>query len=507
MIKIRSLSCFALAGALFLTAGVAMAQHDVGGGSTTGAATGGDSNSRGTTAVKRVRTTPSTARRPRPPVKRGITAEQYNQQGDELFEAKQYDDALELYLKAVQLKPIALAYYHIGWIYNDREDYDQAVTALQQSVRLEPSDAVVLNELGYAYRSLKRYDEAIAAYRRAISVKSDYATPYYQIGWIYNDQAQYAQAIEPLRRAAALRADYAEANEELGYACFKLNRSQEAIAAYQNAVQIKPDYGPAYLGLGDTYFYQTKQYALAAEAYQQGVRYKDDNPTAFYNLAWCYNELGRNAQAMAAAKRAIALQAAYPEAFVELGFANRRVGEAQQNPAQAQRLFNEAVNNYREAIRLKPGYGDAYTGLGDVYYGDLKQYQEAVAAYEQSIRISPNNSRVRYNLGYSYNDLERYAEAANHLREAIQLKPEYVEAHSELGFAYLKLGRLPAAVETLRTAIRLKGNYATAHYYMGLVHIAQRNRVGAQAEYAILQRLDPKLAQKLFDASPPNMRN
>jgi Tfp pilus assembly protein PilF len=87
------------------------------------------------------------------------------------------------------------------------------------------------------------------------------------------------------------------------------------------------------------------------------------------------------------------------------------------------------------------------------------------------------------------------------------LKPEYVEAHTELGFAYLKSGRLPAAVETLRAAIRLKGDYATAHYYMGLVHVAQRNKVGAQAEYAILQRLDPKLAQKLFDASPPNMRN
>ena len=507
MIKIRPLSFVALAGALFLTAGTALAQHDVGGGSTTGAATGGESNSRGSTAVKRARTTPSTARRPKPPVKRGITAEQYNQQGDEQFEAKQYDDALDLYLKAVQLKPIALAYYHIGWIYNDKEDYDQAIPALQQSVRLEPNDAVVLNELGYAYRNLKRYSEALDVYRRAIAVKRDYATPYFEMGWIYNVQGQYGEAIGPLRQATALRADYAEANEALGYAYFKLNRSQEAIAAYQNAVQMKPEYGLAYLGLGDTYFYQTKQYPLAVEAYRQGVRYKDDVPTAFYNLAWCYNELGRYAEAAAAAKRAIALQAAYPEAFVELGFANYKVGEAQQNPTQAQRLFNEAVNSFREAIRLKPGYGDAYTGLGDVYYSDLKQYQEAVAAYEQSIRISPNNSRVRYNLGFSYNDLERYGEAANHLREAIQLKPEYFEAHTELGFAYLKLGRLPAAVETLRTAIRLKGNYATAHYYMGLVHIAQRNKVGAQSEYAILQRLDPKLAQKLFEAAPPNMRN
>ena len=140
-------------------------------------------------------------------------------------------------------------------------------------------------------------------------------------------------------------------------------------------------------------------------------------------------------------------------------------------------------------------------------YSDLKQYPEAIAAYEQSIRISPNNVGVRYRLGWAYNDQERYAEAATHLAVAVQLKPEAYDAHSELGFAYYKLGRLPAAVETLRTAIRLKGDYATAHYYMGLVHIAQKNKQGAQAEYVILQRLDRDLAQKLFNAAPPNMKN
>ena len=63
------------------------------------------------------------------------------------------------------------------------------------------------------------------------------------------------------------------------------------------------------------------------------------------------------------------------------------------------------------------------------------------------------------------------------------------------------------AAESLRTAIRLKGDYALAHYYLGLVHIAQKNKQGAQAEFVILQRLDQPLAKKLFDAAPPSMRN
>src|SRR5438874_7596828 len=117
----RCLSLLALAAMLSLTA---VAQHDTGsgGGATSGAATsGGESTSRA--PVKRTTTRrPATVRKTPAPVRRGITAEQYNKQGDDFFEAKEYDDALEAYTRAVQLKPIASAYYHMGWIYNDRED-------------------------------------------------------------------------------------------------------------------------------------------------------------------------------------------------------------------------------------------------------------------------------------------------------------------------------------------------------------------------------------------------
>src|SRR6266567_2425703 len=169
MMTFRSPWRVALTGAIFLSASSAFAQHDVavGGGTTKDVATS-ESTSRGSGGTRRTPARASAAaRKPRAPVRRGTTAEQYNQQGDSLFEAKQYDDALEAYEKAVQLKPIASAYYHIGWIYNDRDDYDQALTALQQAVRYNANDSSSFYELGYAYSKLKRYDEALAAYRRS----------------------------------------------------------------------------------------------------------------------------------------------------------------------------------------------------------------------------------------------------------------------------------------------------------------------------------------------------
>src|SRR5262249_2187490 len=160
---IQSLSRLALAGALFFTAGAVMAQHDMGGGGTTsGSAVSTGSSSRSTTTVRRPPPRRTTPRTTTTPVRRGITAEQYNALGDEAFKAQQYDDALEAYQKAVAMKPIASAYYHIGWIQNDREDFDEALVSLQQAVTLNPNIEIAYNELGYTYRNLKRYPEAVA---------------------------------------------------------------------------------------------------------------------------------------------------------------------------------------------------------------------------------------------------------------------------------------------------------------------------------------------------------
>jgi len=57
---------------------------------------------------------------------------------------------------------------------------------------------------------------------------------------------------------------------------------------------------------------------------------------------------------------------------------------------------NEAIPAYQQAISQKPGYGIAYTGLGIHILNEA--IRPALTPYEQAIRISPNNARVRYNL-------------------------------------------------------------------------------------------------------------
>src|SRR5262249_44476733 len=107
---------------------VVFAQHDsggvTGGGMIGGSTTRTSTKPAGTTTAPRKRPTPATTTKPTPARTtsdtKTPTADFYYQQGETLYNAKKYKDALESYLKATQINPsMASALYRIGWIYND----------------------------------------------------------------------------------------------------------------------------------------------------------------------------------------------------------------------------------------------------------------------------------------------------------------------------------------------------------------------------------------------------
>jgi hypothetical protein len=78
------------------------------------------------------------------------------------------------------------------------------------------------------------------------------------------------------------------------------------------------------------------------------------------------------------------------------------------------------VGALREAIRLEPELHEAYTLLGvsliDVAVGagedvDATPYQEAIAAFPETIRLNPVEPRPYGHLGEVLNIVERHAEA------------------------------------------------------------------------------------------------
>ncbi|MCK5419064.1 MAG: tetratricopeptide repeat protein, partial [Desulfobacterales bacterium] len=69
------------------------------------------------------------------------------------------------------------------------------------------------------------------------------------------------------------------------------------------------------------------------------------------------------------------------------------------------KLYQEAIKDFSQSIRMKPGYAEAFNNRGNAYY-ELDQYEKARADFDQSIKIKPKYSKAHMNRGLVYFQME-----------------------------------------------------------------------------------------------------
>lgn len=107
------------------------------------------------------------------------------------------------------------------------------------------------------------------------------------------------------------------------------------------------------------------------------------------------------------------------EAGPQAEAARHRVAELR---GEAKKLELTAMQSYREAIELNPGYADAHSNLGKALMrlGDLAG---AVEHISRSVEIEPANPHFRFNLGVALANAGRLQEAEASLSEASRALP------------------------------------------------------------------------------------
>ena len=71
---------------------------------------------------------------------------------------------------------------------------------------------------------------------------------------------------------------------------------------------------------------------------------------------------------------------------------------------------------------------------------------------------------------------------------------------SQAGYALKSLKDYPAAIRQLEQAVRLKPTDTQAHFFLGQLHLYNRDRPSALAQYRTITSLDAEMANKLYAA-------
>ncbi|MCC6678383.1 MAG: tetratricopeptide repeat protein [Phycisphaerales bacterium] len=153
----------------------------------------------------------------------------------------------------------------------------------------------------------------------------------------------------------------------------------------------------------------------------------------------------------------------------------------------------EAIGYYRTAFALKPLAG-VCTDLGFALKA-AGQIDEAIARYEQAIRLNPNHALAHLNLGVALKAKGNADQALASFRRAVQADPSFAQAHNNLANALKASGDVAGAIEHYEHAARLGPTLAEPHYNLGLLFSNQGRNEEAIAQYEEALRLVPTLYQ------------
>lgn len=124
-------------------------------------------------------------------------------------------------------------------------------------------------------------------------------------------------------------------------------------------------------------------------------------------------EAGQLEGAIEAFRYALALDPGYVDAYNKLGIAYARKG-----------LMNRAIEEFRQAIALKPAQADAHNNLANAFLAEGLPDQ-AIEEYLRALQINPDSAESHYNLALAYKEKGSLDDAITHLEAAARLNPGY----------------------------------------------------------------------------------
>jgi len=184
--------------------------------------------------------------------------------------------------------------------------------------------------------------------------------------------------------------------------------------------------------------------------YQHAIDVVPENYLARFNLASALEARGRSDEAVEQLREAVRIRPYYVPARAELGQLLASQGH-----------LNEALRELQIAVNQRPGDAVAHFRMGSVL-GTLGRADDAAAEFSQAVRLQPENADAHFNLGIALAQEDKVQEAAREFRATIRLRPDDADAHFNLGIALARLGQIDESIAQFSEALRIKPGFVEA---------------------------------------------
>ncbi|GAC1438971.1 MAG: hypothetical protein NVS1B11_35970 [Terriglobales bacterium] len=391
-------------------------------------------------------------------------------------------------------------YMRLGQVQLDAGHFEQAMAALQQSLKLSPREestpgAALIHELlGKGFEGMGRRSEAEGELARAKQIHDQIhsvpghakdaqpssesygqqelrsvllqvprtSTPlsgdekqyvkqlsellgqsYDSWGVIDARSGRYASASDEFAQAAHWNPEIQGLDKKWGLAAFRANKYDEAIPPLDRQTRRTPNDLVLRETLGICYF-MTDKFSQASNVFLPVLDKMSSNPGVLYAAGVSLARNGHSRDASKLFSRMLQDNPNVPEVHMLLGEAHSDLAE-----------YPDALGEFARALELDPKLAEAhyYTGIVRFKQG---QMDEAAQEFQTELDLHPGSSNAMYQLAVVRLEQQRPDETISLLTGVLTRSPNNSDARYQMGKAMLEKGDLKGAIANLEAAVHVQ---------------------------------------------------
>ena len=312
-----------------------------------------------------------------------------------------------------------------------------AALAQAEASRARRSEA--FGKLGLIYQAYGFDSAALGCYANASRLDPQSFRWSYYAGYLDQESGDAERAERNYRHALTLRPNSSPALLRLGNLELTLDHPDAAKQYFTKAAAQPIPSAAALAGLGKVALVE-RQYSLALKYFAQALAREPQASSIHYQLAMAYRGLGDSAHMQEQLQARGNVEPAIKDPLLDeidvlkqgkFGLLGRG------NTAMSESRFADAIDTFRQMVRLDPSDPIAYKYLG-VALARSGQPDAALKEYAHALQLDPANATVHYNIGILLIEAKKEEQAIAHFQQALQLDPGLVAAHFQLANLFMR---------------------------------------------------------------------
>lgn len=357
----------------------------------------------------------------------------------------------------------------LGNLYVKSGDDEKALAYFNEIIRIDQKNVEALNSLGGIYRRLKKYDDSISVLERAVIADESNVQSFYNLGFTFKLMGKYDDALNCFNRVVEENPEDVLAFNHIGSIYALKNQHKDAVSSYLRGLKIDLNHPILHLNLAKSYD-TLGEFEKTQSEYEAALKTKPGWLEAIENYADLLLKKNKTRNAGELVRHALNLNPKDAAMHTKLGDVYTKQSD-----------FDNAEVEYNEALKIRPEFPKALSGLASTYESTGRN-EDALEIMNRMETAAPEDSSMLCQYAHILLSADRIEEAGKKIQCAYEKNPDDLHVLNLLGQYYICIGEERKASGCFKKIKALNPSYSD-FYREGGIRYSQKGELKKAEEF------------------------